>query len=151
MYLPLRPGILGTAPRIQPAFITDTDTRRIVPLGMRPDLLHRTGRHNPPVLPDIEVVSRPVESPPAMADIQIELRKTPVFSRCRAMNHNQIDFPHTSPFIFRHSSHWETSGMQSPIPRFFVTSSSLFCYIKLFYVYTTEDTEQHRVFIFKLI
>ena len=41
--------------------------------------------------------------------------------------------------------------MQSPIPRFFVTSSSLFCYIKLFYVYTTEDTEQHRVFIFKLI
>ena len=76
MYLPLRPGILGTAPRVQPAFITDTDTRRIVPLGMRPDLLHRTGRHNPPVLPDIEVVSRPVESPPAMADIQIELRKT---------------------------------------------------------------------------
>ncbi len=33
--------------------------------------------------------------------------------------------------------------MQSPIPRFFVTSSSLFCYIKLFCTtdFTTEDTE----------
>lgn len=88
MLLPLRSGILRLPSAIQSALITYPDTFRIESLRMRPDSLHRPGRFNIPILADIEMIPRPVESPPAMTSIKVMLRKLPVLPRSGAVNHN---------------------------------------------------------------
>lgn len=61
---------------------------------MRPDFLYRPGGFNISVLADIKMITRPVESPPAVAVVQIKLGKALVLTRGGAVHHNQIDIPH---------------------------------------------------------
>ena len=59
------------------------------------------------VFSDVKMVAGAVESPAAVAHLQVLLRKRTVFTGGRAMNDDQIDFSHrclsSSPFYLRNS------------------------------------------------
>lgn len=57
---------------------------------MRSDFLYRPGRLDIPILADIEVIPRSVESPSAMADIQVIFRKVPVLTCSGTVDYYQV-------------------------------------------------------------
>ena len=78
MFLPFGTGIFGMSLAVESAFVADTDTFFVEATGVCADAFERSGRFDIPIFADIKMVSRPVESPPAVADIQVIFRKLPV-------------------------------------------------------------------------
>ena len=60
--------------------ISDTDTFFVEATGVCAAAFERSGRFDIPIFADRKMVSRSVESPPAVADIQVIFRKLPVLS-----------------------------------------------------------------------
>lgn len=110
---------------------------------MRSDSFHRSGGNYFSVLTDVEVIACSVESPPPVAFFQVVLREAAVFSRGGAVNHDQIDFSHSSGSIFRCSPRGETSGTPGCIPVFSVISSSFFAVLS--FVVSRFCHRGHRV------
>ena len=87
MFLPFGTGIFGMSLAVESAFVADTDTFFVEATGVCADAFERSGRFDIPIFADIKMVSRPVESPPAVADIQIIFREALVLARGGAMDY----------------------------------------------------------------
>ena len=90
VYLPLCTAIFGLPFTIESTLITDTYTFTIEATDVRTNLLYRPGRFYITVLTDIKMIPRSIKSPPAMADVQIVLRKTLVLACGGTMDHYQV-------------------------------------------------------------
>ncbi len=100
MFLPLGTRILRPSFTVKSALVTNADTFTIETFRMRSDFLYRPGRLDIPVLPDIEMIPRPVESPSAMADIQVIFRKVFVLACSGTVDYYQVYRSHN----FRHQA-----------------------------------------------
>ena len=90
----VRPGILCLAVLIQSALIADTYTFFVETAAVRTNSFYRTGRFYIPVLADIEMITRSVESSSAMTDVQVIFCETLVFARSGAMDYYQVYSSH---------------------------------------------------------
>ena len=98
MFLSFGTGIFGMSLAVEPAFVADTDTFFVEATGVCADAFERPGRFDIPIFADIKMVSRPVESPPAVADIQVIFRKLPVLTCSGTVDYYQLYRSHTFPF-----------------------------------------------------
>ena len=73
MFLPFGTGIFRLSFAIESALIADTYTFFVETAAVRTNSFYRTGRFYIPVLADIEMIPRSVESPSAMTDVQVKL------------------------------------------------------------------------------
>mgnify|MGYP003184543114 CR=1 FL=1 len=64
------------------------------PSGCGTNSFYRTGRFYIPVLADIEMITRSVESSSAMTDVQVIFCETLVFARSGAMDYYQVYSSH---------------------------------------------------------
>ena len=90
MFLPLGARVLRVSLAVESALIADADAFTVEALCVRSDFLYPTGGFDVPVFADIEVISRSVESPSAVADVQVMFCKVPVLTRGGAVDHYQI-------------------------------------------------------------
>ena len=72
---------------VKTAFVTDPDALVVPTAGMGTGQGQGTEGLDVTVLADIKMIPRPVESPPAVADVQIKFRKTLVLARGGAMDY----------------------------------------------------------------
>lgn len=85
MFLPFGTGIFRLSFAIESALIADTYTFFVETAAVRTNSFYRTGRFYIPVLADIEMITRSVESSSAMTDVQVIFCETLVFARSGAM------------------------------------------------------------------
>jgi hypothetical protein len=79
---------------IESALIADTYTFFVETAAVRTNSFYRTGRFYIPVLADIEMITRSVESSSAMTDVQVIFCETLVFARSGAMDYYQVYSSH---------------------------------------------------------
>ena len=90
MFLPFGTGIFRLSFAIESALIADTYTFFVETAAVRTNSFYRTGRFYIPVLADIEMITRSVESSSAMTDVQVIFCETLVFARSGAMDYYQV-------------------------------------------------------------
>ena len=85
--MPTGACVLRLSHAVESSFVADTYTFLVETAAMCTDLFYRTGRLYITVLADIKMIPRPVESPTAVADVQIKFRKALVLARGGAMDY----------------------------------------------------------------
>ena len=85
------PRVCRTSPTVQTTFVADAYRVSIETSGVCPDTVYRTGEVDCPVLADVVVIARAVESAAAVHRFQVIRGKRTVFARGGTVNHNQIN------------------------------------------------------------
>jgi hypothetical protein len=94
MFLPFGTGIFRLSFAVESTLIANPYTFLVETAAVCTDPFYRTGRFYVPVLADIEMIPRSVESPSAMTDVQVIFCETLIFARSGAMDYYQIYSSH---------------------------------------------------------